>query len=200
VSAAEEGIKAVGGQSYFVSVDASDEESVKAGFTSVRENLGEVDVLVYNASGGMVRKPILELSAQDFQRCWNIDCLGALFATKAVLPSMITKKQGTLLFTSATGAFRGSKNNAPFGVAKFSLRALCQSIAKEHAVNGIHVAHVRIDGVIDIPSTRKMLNWPDEKFVKPDDLANTYYSLHLQSPSAWTNELDVRPFTEEWTC
>jgi len=176
-----------GGRAYSFSVDASDQQSVSTGFKSIRDQLGHVDVLVYNvAAFGM--GSILDIKPEDFEKSWRALCLGAFLASKEVLPSMVEKKKGTILLTGATGARRGAAKFSIFSVSKFGLKALAESMARELQPQGIHVAHVVVDGRIGEEGTS----------LHPDAIADTYYYLHTQDKSAWTFELELRPFVEKW--
>jgi NAD(P)-dependent dehydrogenase (short-subunit alcohol dehydrogenase family) len=178
--------------------DATDAAAVAAGFARVRERLGEPDVLVYNA-GWFQIGGVLDVSPEDFERAWRANCLGAFLAVREVLPAMTARRRGTILLTGATASIRGSARFACLAVGKFGLRALAQSMAREYGPQGIHVAHVIVDGVIDTPRTRGFLpDRPTAEFLAPDGIAETYWQLHLQAPSAWTLELDVRPASERF--
>jgi NAD(P)-dependent dehydrogenase (short-subunit alcohol dehydrogenase family) len=175
--------------------DAGDETSVRDAFTRVRDELGAPDVLVYNA-GVFQMGGVMELSAVDFERAWRVNCLGALLTSQAVLPSMLEKGSGTLIFSGATASIRGSARFAGLAVGKFGLRALAQSMARELGPKGIHVAHVVIDGAIDTPRVRSML--AGRPMIAPAAIAETYWNLYAQDPSAWTQEIDLRPSVEKF--
>ena len=178
--------------------DAADEASVRETFARVREELGAPDVLVYNA-GAFQMGGVMELSASDFERAWRVNCLGALMAAQAVLPRMLEERRGTLIFSGATASTRGSARFAGLAVGKFGLRALAQSMARELGPNGIHVAHVVIDGAIDTPRVRSMLAGREpHTMLAPNAIAETYWSLYAQDPTAWTQEIDMRPSVEKF--
>ncbi|MFI5246079.1 MAG: SDR family NAD(P)-dependent oxidoreductase, partial [Gemmatimonadales bacterium] len=164
----------------------------------VSAELGAPEVLVYNA-GAFQMGGLLDISAEDFERCWRANCFGGFLAAQAVVPEMLKKKRGTLLFTGATAALRGSAKFSCLAVGKFGLRALAQSLARELGPQGIHVAHVIIDGQIDTPRIRQMMPGRDAStLLSPDAIAETYWQLHAQDPTAWTQELDVRPAVEKF--
>jgi len=142
-------LTAMGGVSRSFACDAADETSVRETFARVREELGAPDVLVYNA-GAFQMGGVMDLLPNDFERAWRVNCLGALLAAQAVLPHMLEEGKGTLIFSGATASIRGSARFAGLAVGKFGLRALAQSMARELGPMGIHVAHVIIDGVIDL--------------------------------------------------
>ncbi|KYR02980.1 short chain dehydrogenase [Tieghemostelium lacteum] len=178
-----------------VPMDASDPVSIEQGFKTIKSKLGNTDLLVYNASTfkyGSIEK----VSADDFLNCFKSNCLGAFVSSQQVLPGMVEKKQGAILFTGATAALRGSANFAAFSTGKFALRSLCQSIAREYAPKGIHAAIVHIDGQVDI--NRDYSQRPKEEFLDPDAIADTYYSIFTQDKSAWTLELELRPNLEKF--
>lgn len=180
------------------SCDSTDPGSVEALFAKAASELGDPGLVVYNA-GAYKPGGILEITAEDFERCWKVGCLGGFLVGQAAARRMVTHGQGTIIFTGATAALRGGKDFANLAVPKFGLRALAQSMARELGPQGIHVAHVVIDGVIDIPRTRQFFkDRPDDFFLKPDHIADTVFHLTQQERSAWTFELDVRPFGEKW--
>jgi NAD(P)-dependent dehydrogenase (short-subunit alcohol dehydrogenase family) len=178
--------------------DATKPESVRSGIAALAKELGAPDVFVYNA-GAFKMGGILDVSPEDFDECWKANCAGAFYAAREVLPAMLEKKAGTILLTGATASHRGSARFSCLAVGKFGLRALSQSLARELGPQGIHVAHVVVDGQIDLPRTRQMMpNRAPETFLSPDAIAETYFQLHVQHPSAWTLELDVRPAVEKF--
>jgi len=178
-------------------LDVSDEKKVKSTFAEVAEAMGDVNVLVYNASGPKAAGGIMGMEIDLVKQRFNVDCLGALLCARAVIPGMLKQTRGTLLFTSATAAFRGSATQPAFSMAKFALRALSQSIAKEYAKHGIHACHIRLDCGLNTPKNLK--KYPAEKLGDVNEIAKTYYHIHTQHKMAWTNEIDIRPHTENWT-
>ena len=187
LEAMQQEISALGGTSRAVACDAADERSVQDAFAKLRSELGDPEVFVYNA-GGFHMGSIVDITAEQFERTWKISCLGGFLSAREVLPPMIKAGRGTIIFTGATASLRGSANFAPFAVGKFGLRALAQSIAREMAPKGIHVAHVVIDGQIG----------DDPKGLSPDAIAEQYWNLFTQHPSTWTLELDLRPNVEKF--
>lgn len=188
-------IEKLGGSAGSYACDSSDEQSVRTAFARVRDELGSPDVLAYNA-GAFQLAGILELSAADLERTWRVSCLGGLLAAQAVLPAMLERGRGTLLFTGATASLRGSARFAALAVGKFGLRALAQSMARELGPRGIHVAHVVIDGGIDTPRVRAMGR--DQGLLAPAAIAESFWNLYAQDPSAWSQEIDLRPSTEKF--
>lgn len=192
-SIADEGGRAIG-----VAVDAGEPDSVSRAFAEVRRGLGDPDVLVYNA-GAFEVGGLMELSPAQFERSWRINAFGAFLAAREVAPAMIERGAGTMIFTGATASLRGGARFSALASPKFALRALAQSLARELGPQGVHVAHVIIDGQIDLPRTRAMSpERGDETFLAPDAIAETYWQLHAQHRTAWTHELDLRPAVERW--
>lgn len=187
-----------GGRSAVVPADAGDAASVSAAFAQVRSELGAPEVFVYNA-GAFQMGGILEVDPAAFESAWRVNCLGAFLCAREVLPAMLERGRGTLLFTGATASLRGSARFAGLAVGKFGLRALAQSLAREFGPRGIHVAHVVIDGQIDTARVRSMVPGRDAStMLAPDAIAETYWQLHQQHPTAWTQELDLRPAPEKF--
>ena len=187
-----------GGRAGVFSADAADAGSLPAAFSRLRAELGPPEVLVYNA-GAYQAGGILELDPAAFESAWRVNCLGAFLAAREVLPAMLERGRGTLLFTGATASLRGSARFAGLAVGKFGLRALAQSLAREFGPRGIHVAHAVIDGQIDTPRLRGMMPARDAStMLAPDAIAETYWQLHQQHPTAWTQELDLRPAPEKF--
>ena len=191
-------ISEAGGNARSYTADTTDGQAVATLFASVRAELGAPDVLIYNASafqfGG-----ILDVSPDDFERCWKVGCHGAFLCAREVLPAMVARGRGTILLTGATASLRGSARFSCLAVGKFGLRALGQSMAREFGERGVHVAHVVIDGQIDAERARSRApDRPASSFLAPDAIAETYWQLHLQPPTAWTLELDLRPSVEKF--
>ncbi len=180
------------------SCDSTDPGSVEALFAKAASELGDPGLVVYNA-GAYKPGGILEITAEDFERCWKVGCLGGFLVGQAAARRMVTHGQGTIIFTGATAALRGGKDFANLAVPKFGLRALAQSMARELGPQGIHVAHVVIDGQIESERYGHLLaeRGPDS-LLKPDDIAQAYLQLHQQPRSAWTQELDLRPWVEKF--
>jgi NAD(P)-dependent dehydrogenase (short-subunit alcohol dehydrogenase family) len=178
--------------------DAGDATSVSAAFSKVRSTLGAPEVLVYNA-GAFRMAGILELDPAAFESAWRVNCLGGFLCAREVLPAMLERGRGTLLFSGATASLRGGARFAGLAVGKFGLRALAQSVAREFGPRGIHAAHVVIDGQIDTARVRSMMPGREAaSMLAPDDIAESYWQLHMQHPSAWTQELDLRPASEKF--
>jgi NAD(P)-dependent dehydrogenase (short-subunit alcohol dehydrogenase family) len=191
-------IEQSGGKALSVTVDATDAASVKAAFEQVRSQFGSPEVFVYNA-GAFKMAGILELTPDQFESSWKVNCFGAFLAVQQVLPAMVERGRGTILLTGATAAVRGSAKFAALAVGKFGLRALAQSLAREFGSQGIHVAHIIIDGMINTPRVRAMASEREEHtLVSPEAIAQTYWQLYQQDATAWTLELDLRPAVEKF--
>lgn len=178
--------------------DSTDPAAVAALFEQASAEHGEPDLVVYNA-GAFRPGSVLDIAAEEFERCWKVGCLGGFLVGQAAARRMVPGGAGTILFTGATAALRGSANFANLAVPKFGLRALAQSMARELGPRGIHVAHIVIDGQIESERSRHLLEerGPDS-LLAPDDIAETYLHLHRQARSAWTQELDLRPWVERF--
>lgn len=198
LSATQEEVEGAGGQTLAVRADATDAGSVASAFEEVCRSLGDPEVFVYNA-GAFRMGGVLEVSSEDFDGCFRANCSGAFYGAQQVLPAMVERGRGTILLTGATASMRGSANFAALATGKFGLRALAQSLAREFGPQGIHVAHVIIDGQINTPRVRAMS--PDREehtMLSPDAIAETYWQLHTQDPTAWTLETDLRPAVESF--
>ncbi|MEC4812369.1 MAG: SDR family NAD(P)-dependent oxidoreductase [Scytonema sp. PMC 1069.18] len=191
-------IENAGGKAISVSVDATDPASVTNAFEQVRSQLSAPEVFVYNA-GAFRMAGILELTPQQFESNWKVNCFGAFLAAQQVLPAMLERRKGTILLTGATAGTRGSARFAALAVGKFGLRALAQSLAREFGPQGIHVAHIIIDGMINTSRVREMAQERDENtLLSPEAIAQTYWQLYQQDATAWTLELDLRPAVEKF--
>ena len=178
--------------------DVADAASVQGAFASIRADLGDVDVLVYNAGSG-VWGNVEEVSAEDFETSWRVNTLGAFLSSKQVIPAMKAAKRGSIVFIGATASRRGNVKTAAFAPAKAAQRSLAESMARHLWPSGVHVSIVIVDGVVDLPFTRqRMPGKPDAFFIKPDDVAETAFVLTQQKPSAWSFEVEARPFGETW--
>jgi NAD(P)-dependent dehydrogenase (short-subunit alcohol dehydrogenase family) len=198
LAAAREEVEALSGTALAVTADATDAASVASSFDRVREELGEPEVFVYNA-GAFQMGGILELSPEQFDDCFRANCSGAFYGAQQVLPAMVERERGTIILTGATAALRGSARFAALATGKFGLRALAQSMAREFGPQGIHVAHVIIDGQINTPRLREAQPDREESTtLSPESIAETYWQLHAQDPTAWTLELDLRPAPESF--
>ncbi len=184
-----------------IACDATRESDVKALFERVGAECGPPALVVYNA-GAFVRKSVLDTTAEEFERCWRAGCLGGFLVGREAARAMLArnaKHKGTIIFTGATASLRGGALFHNLAVPKFGLRALAQSMARELQPQGIHIAHVVIDG--QIKSERpghSTAERGDDAVLDPAAIAETYYQLHMQPRSAWTLELELRPYSEKF--
>ena len=178
--------------------DVTDTSSIEHAFAAIRQDLGDVDVLVYNAGSG-VWGTVEEITARDLELALRVNATGLLASTQAVVGGMKAKKKGSIVVIGATASRRGGAKTAAFAPAKAAQRSLAESMARHLWPAGIHVSLIIIDGVIDIPSTRaRMKDKPESFFLKPADIAETAFGLTEQAPSAWSFEVEARPFGETW--
>src|SRR3954464_11632121 len=152
---------------------------------------GRIGVLVHNASVLLI-SPFEKTTAIDFEHIWRVTCLGAMLSAQSVIPHMAARGNGTVIFTGATAGLRGTANFSAFASAKFALRGLAQSLAREFGPKGIHVAHVILDGLIDEPQTNERFGGPQSIRMDPQSIAQAYLDIATQNPSAWTQEMDLR--------
>jgi NAD(P)-dependent dehydrogenase (short-subunit alcohol dehydrogenase family) len=178
--------------------DVAERSSVREAFARVRADLGPVDVLVHNAGSGTFAA-FLDTEPEQMEQAWRVNTLGLFLCAKEASTDMLKAGRGAIVVSGATASLRGGAAFTAFASAKAAQRILAQSIARNLGPQGIHVAYVVIDGVIDIPGTREFFeDKPDDFFLKPDAIADTVYHLAIQDRSAWTFEVDVRPFGEKW--
>jgi NAD(P)-dependent dehydrogenase (short-subunit alcohol dehydrogenase family) len=198
-----ERIRAEGGQAHAFGSDARREEQVVELFGQIERDIGPIEVCVYNV-GGNVRFPILETTARVYFKVWEMCAMGAFLAGREAAKYMLKRGHGTILFTGATASVRGAAGYAAFAGGKHAKRALAQSMARELGPQGIHVAHVVIDGGIDTAFIRE--NRPDiyeqrknaDALLQPEAIAETFWQIHKQPRTAWTFETDLRPWSETW--
>ena len=183
-------------------VDARDEASTIALIEQIEAEIGPIEVAVFNI-GANVRFPIGEMTERVYRKVWEMAALSGFLMGREVSKVMKARGRGTIIFTGATAAVRGGAGFAAFAGAKHALRALAQSMARELGPEGVHVAHVVIDGAIDSQFIRE--NLPDatdrkskDGLLLPVEIAKNYVWLHHQHRSAWTHELDLRPWCETW--
>ncbi len=191
----------LGGNAHAYACDATDESAVRQLFASVAANLGVPTLAVFNA-GAFVRKGVLDTSVEEFERCWRVACLGGFLVGREAARAMLARNaehKGTLIFTGATASLRGGAQFHNLAVGKFGLRALAQSMAREFQPQGIHVAHVVIDGQIaGERAGHSIAERGKNAVIDPAAIAETYYQLHLQPRSAWSFEVDLRPYVEKF--
>jgi NAD(P)-dependent dehydrogenase (short-subunit alcohol dehydrogenase family) len=195
-------IAAAGGEAHAFGVDAREEEPLVALFDRIEAEIAPLEVVVFNI-GANVWFPITETTSRVYTKVWEMAGFAGFLTGREAARVMTPRGRGTILFTGATASVRGRANFAAFAGAKHALRALAQSMARELGPVGIHVAHVVIDGSIDGAFTRG--NKPDaaelvarEEILDPAEIARNYVWLHQQKKSAWTHEMDLRPWREAW--
>ena len=183
--------------------DAREEEEVLDLFENVVNTLGHIDVCVFNI-GSNISYPLIETTTRKFRKCFEMGCLSGFLVGREAARHMLKRKAGgTIIFTGATASLRGAANFSAFATTKAGLRALSQSMARELGPEGIHVAHVVIDGVVDTPWIRKnftdaLKRLPPDGICKPTQIAEVYWQLSQQHRCAWTHELDLRPYSERF--
>ena len=181
-----------------ISCDLSSPESIEKAFAQISREFGTIDTLVYNAGSGLWRS-VLETTLDDLYSAWAVNVRGLLGCAHQVTPGMLEKHSGNIVVIGATASLRGGPQSAAFASAKAGQRSLAQSLAKKLGSEGIHVSYLIIDGIIDLERTRAWLpDKPDDFFMKADEIAKNVYALTQQDQSAWTFELDLRPFGENW--
>jgi NAD(P)-dependent dehydrogenase (short-subunit alcohol dehydrogenase family) len=195
-------IEAQGGQARAFGVDAREEDEVVSLFETIERDVAPLEVVVFNI-GANVNFSIRETTARVYRKVWEMACFAGFLTGREAARKMTPRGRGTIVFTGASASMRGRSGFAAFSGAKHALRALAQSMAKELGPAGVHVAHVVIDGAIDTPWIRE--NFPERAALKPQDgildpdaIAEMYWMLHRQPRSAWTHELDLRPWMEAW--
>jgi NAD(P)-dependent dehydrogenase (short-subunit alcohol dehydrogenase family) len=195
-------IEAEGGKAIAYGADARKEEQVTALYATIEKDVGPIEVMVFNI-GANVQFSITETSAQKYFKVWEMGCMSGFLAGREAAKFMLTRGHGTILFTGATASTRGAANFAAFAGAKHGLRALAQSMARELGPQGIHVAHIVIDGAIDTEFIKNL--FPERYKLKevdgilnPAHIAENYWHLHRQPRTAWTFEMDLRPYLEQW--
>ncbi len=195
-------IRASGGKAHAFGVDARSEEETIALFNGIERDIGPLEVVVFNI-GANVRFSIAETTSRVFTKVWEMACFAGFLAGREAAKVMVPRGRGTILFTGATASLRGRDGFAAFAAAKHALRAVAQSMARELGPKGIHVAHVVIDGGMDGAFARENRPNVDEllargEMLKPEEVAASFVWLHHQPRSAWTHEIDLRPWKEAW--
>jgi NAD(P)-dependent dehydrogenase (short-subunit alcohol dehydrogenase family) len=203
IDAVVEQITRAGGSAEPMPVDTTQEHEVIALFEKAFAVDGGRDapnLVVFNAGANRLMD-FLSLEAEEFERFWRVGCFGGFLVGREAARRMAPLGRGTILFTGASASLRGKPGFAQFAAAKAGLRMVAQSMAREFGPKGIHVGHVVIDGGIDGPVLRG--NWPtvvqdkgEDGMLEPEPIAEAFWMLHKQHPSAWSHEIDLRPFKE----
>ena len=196
------GIKEAGYSATPFGVDARDEDAIAKLFKEVEENIAPIDVVVFNP-GANVFFPIEDTTARVYKKVWEMAAFAGFLTGREATKYMKKRGHGSIFFTGATASIRGGAGFSAFSGAKFALRSLSQSMARELGPQGIHVAHFIIDGAIDTPFIKE--NFPDtyalkekDGILQPKEIAEAYWNIHVQHPSAWTQEMDLRPYMEKF--
>ena len=195
-------ITAQGGEARAFGLDARREDQVVEFFSQIETEVGPIEAVIFNV-GGNVRFPILETTAQKYFKVWEMCAMAGFLVGREAARAMLPRGRGTILFTGATASLRGSAGFAAFAGGKAALRALAQSMARELGPQGLHVAHVVIDGIIDTAFAREhfaevVRTAGPDGILNPDHIADAYWWLYQQPRDAWTFELDLRPSSERW--
>jgi NAD(P)-dependent dehydrogenase (short-subunit alcohol dehydrogenase family) len=161
-----------------------------------------IEAVLYNAGNNAII-PFADLTPETFENFWRVCCLGGMLTAQSAMPILADQGHGSMLFTGASGSLRGKAHFAHFASAKAGLRMLAQSLAREYGPQGVHVAHVIVDGVINGEMVRQRFgeyldNLGPDGSLEPDAIADAFWAIHSQHRSAWTHELEVRPFKENW--
>jgi len=176
--------------------DVGDRTQVADVFKLIRKQLGEPEVLLFNAAAGPFGS-VNEVTPEQFENCMRVNALGAFLCAKECAPGMVARGRGVILFTGATAGVKAGPRSIAFGPGNFAKRGLAQSLARDLGPKGIHVAWINVDGAIDLPN-RQRPGLAKEDMLDPDAIAETYWHLAHQDRSAWTMELEVRPFREKF--
>lgn len=194
-------ISEAGGTAESLAVDVTSEADLDALFAHA-DTYGPIDAVLYNAGSNAII-PFEELEPHIVEQFWRVGCFGAFLTAKRALPRLAEQGAGSLFFTGASGSMRGKPNFAHFAMMKAGLRMLAQSLARDYGPKGVHVAHFIIDGVVDGEMVRSRFGdyldaLGDDGGLSPDAIAEAYWFVHQQPRTAWTHELDLRPFKESW--
>jgi NAD(P)-dependent dehydrogenase (short-subunit alcohol dehydrogenase family) len=198
-------IEEAGGSAHALELDAREEEQVTAAFAAIERDHGAIEVAIFNV-GANVNFPIRDTTSRVFRKVWEMACFGGFLTGREAAKVMAPRGRGSIFFTGATASLRGGKGYAAFASAKFGLRALAQSMARELGPQGIHVAHLVIDAGVDTAWVRERIRssgrdpaaLPPGTLMDPASVGETYWTLHHQPRDAWTFELEIRPHGETW--
>ena len=185
----------------FYPSDVTNPETLQSTISLIADEMGSIEVLIYNVRGSFTACDPLDMSVELLENNYRIEVVGAFAAAKAVLPKMIEQSHGTIFFSSATAAFRGSASYPLYSIGKFGLRALSQSLAKAYSKHRIHIVHMRLDCDLDVPIMRSLYgdSYNPDTLANPNDVAENYWLTFQQPSGAWSNEVEIRPNHETWT-
>ena len=193
-------ITEAGGEAYAYTLDAREETQIEERFAAIESDIGPMEVVISNP-GGNVNFPIRDTTHRVFYKVWLMACTG-----REAAKYMVPRGKGSIFFTGATASLRGGSGFAAFASAKFALRGLAQSMARELGPEGIHVAHLIIDAGVDTAFVKERYRdrgidpdgLPPHTLMNPESVGEAYWTLHNQTPDAWSHEIDLRPFREKW--
>ena len=195
-------IRQDGGTAHPFGVDAREEDQMVSLIEKIESDIAPLEVAIFNI-GANVNFGITSTTTRVYRKVWEMAAFAGFLMGREAARHMLPRKSGTIIFTGATASMRGGPGYAAFAGAKFALRALAQSMARELGPHNIHVAHTVIDGMIDstfirenIPNVDQLRD--DDKILNPEHIAEQYWQLHKQPRTAWTHELDLRPWAEKW--
>lgn len=178
--------------------DVGDQASVSEAFANIHKELGQVEVLIFNAGSG-VFADVESITPEQFESAWRVNALGSLLCAQQIISSMKANQKGNIVFIGATASRRGGANTAAFAPAKAAQHSLAESMARKLWPEGIHVSVVVIDGIVDLPKTREsMPDRPEDEFVAPEAVAEAAYFMTTQPRKGWSFETEVRPWRETW--
>jgi len=202
LEALAQSIRDEGNQAVAMPADARDEDEIAALMDRIEAEIGPVEVAVFNI-GANVMFPVTKTTTRVYRKVWEMACLAGFLMGREAAIRMEPRERGTIIFTGATASLRGGASFSAFSSAKHALRAFAQSLAREMGPKNIHVAHTIIDGAIDSSFIRENFPNADElrendQILNPDHIAQNYVMLHNQPRTAWTHELDLRPWKEKW--
>jgi len=202
LEALAQSIRDSGGKAIAMPADARDEDEMVALIDRIEKDVAPIEVAVFNI-GANVRFSITDTTSRVYRKVWEMACFAGFLMGREVAGKMLTRGRGTIIFTGASASLRGRESFSAFSGAKHALRALAQSMARELGPKNIHVAHTVIDGAIDSNFIRDNVPNVDElrekdALLDPNAIAQNYVMLHKQPRTAWTHELDLRPWTEKW--
>ncbi|MGJ5039806.1 SDR family NAD(P)-dependent oxidoreductase [Bradyrhizobium sp. HKCCYLRH1062] len=199
-------LRAAGHRIHAFSVDARQESGVQEIFARIEKEIGPIEVCLFNA-GSNVNKPLLETTEKLFSKAWELACYAGFLVGREAARYMVSRGRGSILFTGATASLRGGAGYAAFASAKFGLRAVAQSMARELGPKNIHVVHLIIDAGVDSPAIHARMKAakgmeaseiPPDSLTKTSSIAEAYWFAHEQTRDGWTHELDLRPSAEKW--
>jgi len=201
INEVESEVTNLGGSIQALQVDVTSQKDQDGLFSHVKE-AGELTAVLFNAGNNAII-PFEDLSAKQFEYFWRICCYGGFLTAQRAMPILREQGYGSMIFTGASGSLRGKAGFSHFASGKAALRNLAQSLAREYGPHGVHVAHVIIDGIVNGNTAKRKFpeyldNLGEDGALSPNAIAEAYWYLHSQSRTAWSHELDLRPYRENW--